>query len=109
MSAEARSSQGRFLKGHSGNRNGRPLRPTKLEPLIALILNEKVAMKIGSRSLKVTRLEALLRIHFDECIRTKKLDPRTISFLGAAASHPSFELKQGDKDELMALLNRVRS
>ncbi|MDT2019479.1 DUF5681 domain-containing protein [Methylocella sp. CPCC 101449] len=109
MQTSQRSPQGRFVKGHSGNAKGRPARPTELEPLLTMILNEKVPIKIGNKIFYVTRREALLRIHFDECIRAKKLDHRTLSLLTFIASNPSFELKQGDKEEIMALFRRLRS
>lgn len=104
-----RSPKGLFVKGRSGNPKGRPKRPRELGPLLAMILDEPVAMKIGAKTVKATRLEATIRIYFDECMRTKKFDPRVMSLLIEAASQSNFELDQADQDELSTLILRGRS
>lgn len=52
---------GRFLKGHSGNKNGRPRTRTTIDDCFSAVLSEKTTVVINGKQSKVTLLEACCR------------------------------------------------
>jgi hypothetical protein len=52
---------GRFRKGQSGNRRGRPRKPKSVGAAITGAFNEKVPVTEGGRRRKITKLEATVK------------------------------------------------
>lgn len=78
----------RFQAGQSGNPNGRRKRPAEGRAEVETlwkIMNEKVTIREGSKTLTVTKLEAAIR---NTIVRAMKADPKALAIvLKAAKEH----------------------
>lgn len=73
----------RFRPGMSGNPNGRPKGRKNLRTAFTEILTEKIAIRIGNKAKRVTRLEAVLMTTLDKAL---KGDPKAIQAINNTAN-----------------------
>jgi Family of unknown function (DUF5681) len=78
-----------FKKGISGNRKGRPKGSKNLATLLNEIASELIPLTEGGKSMKVTRLEGVLRIQMNSAL---KGDHRAIK--DTVQMYRAFELEQ---------------
>lgn len=68
----------RFKPGESGNPNGRPAGRPNAKTTVARVINEKVAVREGQKTRRITKLEAVVQAH---AMKAMKGDARSASIV----------------------------
>lgn len=68
----------RFKPGESGNPNGRPAGHPNAKTTVARVINEKVAVREGQKTRRITKLEAVVQAH---AMKAMKGDARSASIV----------------------------